>query len=553
MFSAAQQAVIAKLHGTPAGKWVQLARARNERDLANGHKRGLWFDMAAAQHVSDFYGWLKHGKGKWAGHRFLLEPWQQYDITWPLFGWKRADGTRRFRNGYIEVGKKNGKSTWLAGTGLYLTIADHEPGAEVYSVATKRDQARIIHAEAVSMLRKSPELSQFAFAVKNNISVPVTASKYEPLSADADTQDGINVHGALVDELHRWKSRDLLDILEQSTAARQQPLVLSITTAGSDRKGPCWSMREYACKILEGIFEDDSFFAYIATIDDDDDPWDETCWVKANPNLGVSIRMEELREQAEKAKASMAQQNAFLRFRMNRWTAQDVRWLDMHHWDKCGTVAIDRAALRGAECFAGLDLSTTLDITALVLTFPQENAPTRVLSFFFVPEDNIVERYRRDRVPYPDWARNGYIVTTPGNVVDYEFLRVFINELAKEFSICEIAYDPWNATQLAQQLQGDGLQMVQFRQGYASMNAPCKALEALVMSQRIEHGNHPVLRWMASNVAIGTDPAGNIKPDKARSTERIDGIVALVMALGRQILRGDGFSSVYAERELMIL
>lgn len=548
-------------------KQVVLACRRHLDDLSNGYRRGLRFDRDAAQHALDFFQFLHHSKGEWAGQTFALQPWQQF-IVWCIFGWIRADGTRRFRTAHVEVARKNGKSTLLAGIGLYLFFADGEPGAEVYCAATKKDQARIVFSEALRMRAASPALSKRIVKFRDNMNVPGTASKFEPLGADEDTLDGLNVHAAIVDELHAHKTRFVWDVLDTSTAARRQPLMFAITTAGFNRESVCWKQREYCLKVLDGIHADDTIFAYIAALDPEEDWEDERLWAKANPNLGISVKVDDLRRKAEKAKADPAALNSFLRLHLNQWTQTDTRWMPADKWAACAgafkTAAADPRALRaelearlaGRRCFAGLDLSSKIDLTALVLLFPpvEDDPRWTALPWFWMPEDNITARVKENRLPYDVWQREGWIRATEGNVVDYDAVKATILELAKRFTIEEVAFDPWNATQLATQLQNDGLVMVEFRQGFASMSGPTKELMALVLGRSLAHLDNPVLRWMASNVVVKTDEAGNLKPNKAKSAEKIDGIVALIMALGRaQSAPATPPGSVYENDGLMTL
>lgn len=534
-----------------ACKWVRLACERHMRDLEDGGERGLRFDEVAAQHAIDFYRWLKHSKGEWAGRTVELEPWQQF-IVWVLFGWLRADGTRRFRTAYEEVARKNGKSTAAAGVGLYLLVADGEPGAEIYTAATKRDQARITHGEATRMVKASPALRKRVTAFKDNLHIPATASKFEPLGKDTDTLDGLNVHGAIVDELHAHPNREMYDILDTATGSRRQPLIFMITTAGYDRRSICWQMHEYTEKVLQGVIEDDSFFGVIFTLDEGDDWEDERNWIKANPNLDVSVKLDDLQRQATRAKGMPTSLNAFLRLRLNVWTQAETKWTPTDHWRQCGK-AVDAEGLRGRTCYGGLDLSSTMDITAFVLVFPPESDADdyRVLCRFWVPEDAMRERSKRDRVPYDAWVRQGFITTTPGAVIDYDYIFEQIVQDAAAFDMQELAYDRWNASQLIADLDKERVTtLVQFGQGFASMNAPMKDLAKLIVEHRIAHGNNPVLTWMADNLVAAQDPAGNIKPDKAKSTEKIDGMVALIMALDRAIRNS---TSVYDERGVLTL
>lgn len=545
-----------------ACKWVRLACERHVHDLKHGHKRGLYFDAGAAEYVLHFIGMLRHSKGKWGrgkGELIVLEPWQQF-IIWCAFGWKRkVDGMRRFRVLYEEVARKNGKSTKAAGLGLLLAFADGEPGAEVYSAATKRDQARIVHKEAIRMVRKNAGLKKYINIVKDNLNLEKTASKYEPLGADSDSTDGLNVHGVIADELHAWKSREMWDVLETATGSREQPMLIAITTAGMDRRSVCYEKHEYTRKVLEGwkdgSFEDDSWFGIIFTLDEGDDWRDEKVWIKANPNLGVSKYLDDMRMKAKRASQMAAALNNFLRRELNVWVQGEVKWMPMDEWRKCsGKVpALEMAKrLKGMTCYAGLDLSSTSDITAWVLVFLDEDDNIYVLCRFWIPEDNMLIRTRDDGVHYQQWVKEGYIEATPGNVIDYEWIFEQIEQDLDTFDVDQIAFDRWGAARVVQVLESKGATMVQFGQGFASMNPPMKELERLVLSKKINHGNNPVLTWMADNLVARVDPAGNIKPDKEKSREKIDGIVALIMAIDLA-LRHPEAKSVYEKRGIRIL
>lgn len=532
-----------------AGKYIQLAVKRHLSDLDSAKDRGLKFCADSANHVVEFFKFLKHSKGEWAGTNFILQDWQIFLLS-VQFGWLRQDGLRRFRTAYTELPRKNGKSTMSAGKGLYLLVGDCEPGAEVYTAATKRDQAKIIWSEAVRMVKASEFLKSRIEIFRDNLSIPNTASKFEPLGADEDTLDGLNVHGAFIDELHAHKNRGVYDIIDTATGSRRQPMIDTITTAGFDKLSVCYEIHDYTQKVLEGIISDDSFFGFIAAADTDDDWKDETTWWKANPNLGVSVKLDDLKSKCAKARLVPGYENTFKRLHLNMWTEQSVRWLSMDEWDACaGSVEVDD--LQGEECWGGLDLSSTTDLTALALVF-KAGSKLKVSCFFFVPEDNARKRAERDRVPYDVWINQGHIIATPGNVVDYDFVRAQTNKLAEVFNIREIAFDPWNATQLAVQLEGDGLKLTPFRQGFSSMSAPTKELEKIILSRRLEHDANPVLRWMASNVTVKSDPAGNLKPAKDISTGRIDGIVALIMAIGVMNLAPESQSFVYDTRGVFV-
>jgi phage terminase large subunit-like protein len=546
-----------------ACQWVKQACARQRDDLQHGLERGLWFDASAAERVLQFFeGFLKHSKGEWAGKSLKLEPWQQF-ILWTLFGWKRSDGARRYRTAYIEIARKNGKSLIGSGVGLYLLMVDGEMGAEIYSYATKKDQAKITWLAAAKIARKSKVLSKRLdiFGDKNpkasscSISMASTGSKFEPLGRDTDSMDGLNVHGAIIDEVHAHKTRDGWDLLDTATGARRQPLLFAVTTAGFDRQTLCWELNDYTKRVLEnfsieGGHRDDSFFGIIFTLDKEDNWQDETCWVKANPNLGVSKKLDDLRRKAQRAKSMPSALNSFLRLELNIWTQAETKWIPWDEWTQCGH-AIEWDALRGRKCYSGLDLSSTLDITAHVLVFPPEHDGEKyiVLCRFWIPEDNLRQRVHDDRAPYDAWLRSGWLYSTPGNVIDYDWIFDDIDDDAHEFDLQEVAFDRWGAARVVSTLQNKGLTMVEFGQGFASMSPPMRELERLIRTHDIEHGNNPVLTWMADNLVAIEDPAGNIKPSKEKSREKIDGMVALIMALDRAIRHGgNDNNSVYEER-----
>jgi phage terminase large subunit-like protein len=533
--------------------WIKQACQRHADDLQDAATRGLTFDRSEAEHVLKFFSILKHSKGEWANKPIELEPWQQF-MLWCLFGWKRADGTRRFRTAYIEVARKNGKSTIGAGVGLYLMTADGEQGAEIYAAATKRDQARITHSEAIRMVRSSPMLKKRINIFRDNLNIEGTASKFEPLGADSDTMDGLNIHGAIVDEIHAHKTRDVWDKIDTGTGARRQPLMFGITTAGYDRQSLCWTLNEYTKKILDRVVDDDSFFGMIFTLDDEDDWQDESTWIKANPNLNVSKKLDDLRRKAERAKEMPSAQNSFLRLELNVWTQSETKWMPIEHWRQCG-VPLDYSKLAGRRCYAGLDLSSTSDLTAWVLVFPPLPGEDVYLvrPRFWIPEDNLQKRVHDDRVPYDVWLRGGFLSSTPGNVIDYDYIFDQVERDAKEFKVDEIAFDRWGAARVINVLQSKGLTCVEFGQGFASMSPPMKELERLVMGHKIAHGNNPVMNWMADNVVANLDAAGNIKPDKEKSREKIDGIVALIMGLDRAMRNNGSVQSVYEGRGVRVL
>ncbi len=525
-----------------AGRLVQLACRRHLDDLVQGEARGLAWDGVAARHATEFFGHLRHSTGEWANHPFDLQPWQAFVIG-SLFGWKRADGLRRFRTAYVEVARKNGKSVMLAGTALYALVADGEPGSHVYAAATTRDQARIVFGEAERMVEASPPLRARVTRTVNNLAVLATSSWFRPLSADASKMDGLNVHFAAVDEVHEHPNPEIVQKLNTATGARRQPLIFEITTAGHDRHSVCWQHHEFSVKALEGSIPaeaTDSWFAYIATIDAGDDWTDPAVWIKANPSLGVTVKVADLKRQVEEAREMPAQQNAIRRLRLNEWTEQVTRWLDMAVWDEGGpskatTPAAVKAEmdalterLAGRLCYGGLDLARVNDLSAFVLLFPPTIPGERWITLcrFWVPEEDILRRARRDRVPYDLWREQGWLVATPGNTTDFAFIEQEILDLAGIYDLREVAFDRTFAGEIVQNLQDEGLTLVEFGQGFLSMAAPTAELERLSVSRALWHGGHPVLRWNASNVAVRQDPAAtssrtrNARPSASTASRR---------------------------------
>lgn len=492
----------------------------------------FWFDKQAADLACHFFPrYLRHVKGERAGEPLELQPWAYRELIRPLFGWKRADGSRRYRKALAAIPRKNAKSTICAGIGIKLLFSDFEPGAEVYSAAADTDQANIVFGAAKQMVERAPALAKRCKIYRKAIVVEATASVYRVLSADAYTKHGLNAHGIIFDELHTQPNRELWDVLNTSTGSRRQPLSIAITTAGYDRQSICHEVWDYARRVRDGIVHDNEFLAVIYEALQTDDWRKVATWRKANPGYGVTIRADYLKAEAKKAEQIPAYQNTFRRLHLNQWTEQDTRWLDMESWDECAGV-LDEQRLAGLACFGGLDLASTIDIAALALTF-ELDGKVHALLRFWIPQDNIRKRVERDGVPYDLWVRQGLMKATPGNIIDYDVIRADINALGERFNIREIAIDRWNATQLATQLQGDGFTVALFGQGFASMGAPTKDLEKRIVGRELVHGGNPVLRWMAANVAVKQDPAGNLKPAKDKSVEKIDGVVALIMALGR--------------------
>ena len=530
-------------------KTVAQSCERHRRDVDAGK---FWFDEEELEDVVQFFGLLNHWKGKWAGLPFELEDWQIFAVG-SLLCWKEhKTKLRRFREAYIELPRKNGKTFLAAGIGLYLFAADGENGADVYTAATKRDQARIAHEDAKRIVLKSELLRNKFPVLKDNISDPITGSKYEPLGRDSNSMDGLNPHGALIDEYHAHRTSELYDVIKTGMGAREQPLLFVITTAGFLLEGPCKKRHDLCLKIFDQTVEDDELFVFIATPDDGDDWRDEETWRKANPNYGVSVNPQDMTRACKSAIGLVGEQNSFLTKRLNIWVGQSERWLDMDLWKVCHELDCEEFADR--PVWGGIDLSSTSDITANVWVCPDEDGWFfDVVARIYCPVDSAIKRERSDAgAEYRAWAREGWIELTEGNALDYSVIRAQILKDAEQFNVSDIGFDTWNATQLAGDLMDEGIDMVKFGQGYRSMGEPTKLLERLVLQGRLRLGGNPVLRWMATNVAIETDPAANIKPSKKRSGEKIDGIVALIMALGRATQDADA-GSVYEGRGLTIL
>lgn len=515
------------------------------------------YDKSAADYAVMFIENLCHTKGTWAGKPFELIDWQEQIIR-DLFGTLKPNGYRQFNTAYIEIPKKQGKSELAAAVALLLTCGDGEERAEVYGCAADRQQAAIVFDVAADMVRMCPALSKrvkILASQKRLIYIP-TNSFYQVLSAEAYSKHGFNIHGVVFDELHTQPNRKLFDVMTKGSGdARMQPLYFLITTAGTDTHSICYETHQKAKDIIEGRKIDATFYPVIYGADESDDWTDPKVWKKANPSLDITVGIDKVKAACESAKQNPGEENAFRQLRLNQWVKQAVRWMPMEKWDKCA-FSVDEDKLEGRVCYGGLDLSSTTDITAFVLVFPplDEQDKYIILPYFWIPEDNLTLRVNRDHVPYDVWERQGYLQTTEGNVVHYGFIEQFIERLGERFNIREIAFDRWGAVQMVQNLEGMGFTVVPFGQGFKDMSPPTKELMKLVLEQKIAHGGHPVLRWNMDNIYIRTDPAGNIKADKEKSTEKIDGAVATIMALDRAIRCGnDHGASVYDERGILFI
>ena len=511
--------------------------------------KGSHYDKDKADFAVSFIECLCHTKGTWAGKNFELIDWQEQIIR-DVFGTIKANGYRQFNTAFIEVPKKNGKSELAAAVALLLLCGDGEQRAEIYGCAADRNQAKIVFDVAVDMVRFCPALEKRVKITESQKTIEYlpTKSKYQVLSADVANKHGFNTHGVIFDELHTQPNRKLYDVMIQGSGdARMQPLYFLITTAGNNTESICYEVHQKALDIISGRKIDPTFYPVIFGADMDEDWTDPKVWKKANPSLGETIGIDKVKAACDSARQNPGEENAFRQLRLNQWVKQSIRWMPMDKWDKCA-FAVNEDDLEGRVCYGGLDLSSTTDITAFVLVFPPSDEDDKyiILPYFWVPEESLDLRVRRDHVPYDIWERQGFLQTTEGNVIHYGFIEKFIENLGERFNIREIAFDRWGAIQMVQNLEGMGFMVVPVGQGFKDMSPPTKELMKLTLEERLAHGGHPVLRWMMDNIFIRTDPAGNIKPDKEKSTEKIDGAVATIMALDRAIRCGNDTSeSVY--------
>ena len=510
-----------------------------------------YFDKSAAKKAVGFIEtFITHTKGEMSGKPFLLEDWQKKIVS-DLFGWKnKKTDLRKYRTAYIQIGRKNGKSTLASALALYMLFADDERGSEIYSAAGDRQQAGIVHEIAKGMIVANPELSKRSKVYRNSIVNESKGNFYQAISSDSKTKHGFNANCIIFDELHTQPNRDLWDTLTTSVGSRRQPLTIAITTAGYDRNSICHEIYKYAQQVDNQSVKDETFYSCIYEAEMDDDITDEEVWKKANPNYGVSLKKNYMEIESQRAVDVPSYQNTFKRLMLNIWTDSVSVWIPNNEWMECHQ-EFDYSTLDGKECWGGLDLASTRDISAFVLLFKVDEKYI-VLPHLFIPEENAKKRSERDGVDYVTWKNQGHIIATDGDVADYNFIKEKINELSKKYRIQSIAYDRWNASQLVIDLQNDGANMDPFGQGFVSMSAPTKELEKLIIGKQIIHNDNPCMNWMLSNVAIQEDPAGNIKIAKNKSKEKVDGLVALVMALG-EMMTEESTDSVYDERGLLIL
>ena len=483
---------------------------------------------------TQFCGMLRHSKGDFAGKPFELMPWQQEFFDKLLFTF-REDGLRQYRRAFLALPRKSGKSQMCAALGLFCLFLDDEPGSEIVVAAGDRSQASILHTAAKHLLESCPSLLRRAKVYRNSIVVEQTKSTMITVSSESATKHGLNPSVVLIDEFHVFKDRELVDVLETGMGARSQPLTIYITTAGTDMQGPCYKDWQRAIKVRDGVLEDDSFLPCIYAADPEDDPFAEETWKKANPNYGVTTKPEYFRQFAQKAKDSPTDEVVFRTLHLNQWQKSETKWLRHGAWDA------NNGPLRptaGRPCWCGLDLASTFDTTAFVAVWPDAepdgSTTYDVFAHFFIPEESAIKRSKEDRVPYLAWAKEGVIQLTEGDITDYDAVRDYILSFAEKNDVRGIAIDRWNAVHLTTQLVQEGIEVKPFGQGFASLSAPSKLLETLTVGKKLRHADNPCLKWQMSNVQVKVDDAGNIKPTKkhSHSTARIDGAVALIMALG---------------------
>lgn len=513
--------------------------------------QGCYFDISAADRVRKFFAkFLRHSKGEWAGKPFELLDWQWEHCIAPLFGWKQANGTRRFRRAGWGLPKKNGKSTLASGISLYTLCGDDEPGAEVYSAAADRDQASIIYNEAAAMVEASPALSAYIEIVRSQkrMTFPRLNGAYKALSADVPTKEGLNIHCLLFDELHAQKTWDLWNTLRYGGAARKQPLLVWISTAGADKQSLCGVQWQYALNVQTGHIIDIHFLPYIAAADDTDDWTQPETWEKANPSYGITLNPQDFAQDCKEAQQSAVQENSFKRYRLNLWTSQVTRWIQLSKWDACYE-DYSEDDLAGQPCRIGVDLASTTDIAAAVLVFKQ-GSRYRIVPRFWVPRERLRVRELENLTRLDQWVHDGYITATDGDVIDYNVIRKDLGDLATRFKVEEVCIDPWNATQFATDLQGDGFPVTYVRTGFLSVSAATKEYEKLVLARELRHNANPVMDWMVNNIAVETDASGNLKPSKKKSSEKIDGAVATILALARFISQPKKKASKYETQTL---
>lgn len=516
---------------------------------------GSHYDEELADFAVNFVELLPHTQGVWDGKRFWLLPWQERIIR-DIFGTVKSDNTRQFKTAYIEIPKKNGKSELAAAIALYLLYADGENSPVVFSAAADREQAGIVYKVAARMVDLTPDLKNRSRTMDSLKRIVCYANNgyYSVASSDVGGKHGFSISGLVFDELHTQPNRELWDVLTKGSGdARSQPLHVAITTAGNNRQSICYELHNKAVDLLEGRRSDPSFYPVVYSLSLEDDWSKEENWYKCNPSLGHTIRIDAMRTAFLQAQENPAEEAVFRQLRLNQWVGSSVAWIPDHIL-KLGNTPFDMDELYGRECYGGLDLSSSDDISAFVLVFPPEEDDGKyiVLPQFWVPEDTVPLRVRRTSFPYDTWIAKGFMQATPGNIIDYGYIEHAILDACREYQVKEIAYDPWHAQQLTSNLMDEGIEMVEVRQGWKSMSPPSKEFYEQMMKGKITYGGNPVFKWMCQNVVVEKDPAGNIKPSKNKSKEKIDGVVAAIMALDRAV-RHEGTHSVYDDHDLLVI
>lgn len=524
--------------------------------------RGARFDPDRVDKVIAAFEAMRHTKGEWAGRPLRPDAWEVAYILAPVFGWirknDRGQWVRVIREMYCDVPRRNGKSTLCGGIAMYLTGADGEPGAEVVAAATTVHQAGFVFQPVKALAMSAPMLKGHVIVRQTRVIHPASGSYFEVVSSAADAQHGANLHGAIIDELHVHKTADLVEALETGTGSRRQPLVVKITTADDGRQDTVYARNRMRIEQLaRRVFRHPSTYGVVFAADRDDDPFAEATWRKANPGYGVSPTKDYLRQEASKARQSPAELAKFLRLHLGIRTKQETRYIDLDVWDRNASV-VDEARFAGRECYGGLDLANTSDLCALAWDFPSPDGGHDVLWRLWLPERAYTTLNTRVAGQAAVWRRQGLLTVTPGDVADYDFIRAQIAADRERFDVREIAYDPWNASQLVNDLTSDEAQMVRMRQGFASMSPPTKQLLHLLLEgteamPRYRHGGNPVMRWMVDNLAVAMDPAGSVKPDRARAGDKINGVVAAIMALDRAINREPERVSAYETSGLEVV
>ena len=512
-----------------------------------------YYDKKSADKAIGFIEqFVTHTKGELSGQKLILESWQK-KIVGDIFGWKNKEtNLRKYRTVFIEVPRKNGKSTLCAAIGLYMLFADKERGSEVYSAAGDRAQAGIVFEIAKGMILQSPELFQRGKVFRNSIVNESKGNFYQAISSDSKTKHGFNANCIIFDELHTQPNRDLWDTLVTSTGSRRQPLTIAITTAGYDKQSICYEVYTYAKKVADSVISDDSFYSVIYESDKDDNITLESTWIKANPNYGISLKKEYMEREAQRAMDIPSYQNTFRRLMLNQWTDSHSAWLTSGEWNACYDKNFDYSTLDGKQCWGGIDLSTTRDISAVVLLF-HENEKFIILPFFFIPKDNLKNRRDRDGVDYEMFVRDNHVIATEGNVIDYNVIKEKINELGNKYKIQSISYDRWNASMLVSSLIEDyGINMAPLGMGFVSQSAPTKEIEKLILEKKIIHNNNPAANWMLSNVSLMEDPAGNVKISKQKSKSKIDFVAAMILSLA-DFMSCESTESVYNHRGIITI